>query len=57
MSNAKEMGFISACKEFFGMLPGQTLLQFREEIAKLTSSDRAEISAGLEQNGFKIKAA
>jgi hypothetical protein len=39
--------FMVACKEFFGFLPNQTLLQFREEIAALTPTDRKEIAEGL----------
>lgn len=52
----KEMGFIAACKEFFGQLPGQTLVDFRNEVAKLTPEDKAEIRTGLIQNGFVLKA-
>lgn len=55
MAQGKEMGFIAACKEFFGFLPGQTLMTFREEVQKLTEQDRKEIRAGLEQNGFVLK--
>lgn len=50
----KEMTFMQACRDFFGLLPGQTPLQFGAEIKKLTEEDRAEIRAGLESNGYKI---
>lgn len=39
--------FIVACKEFFGFLPDQTLMQFKDEVNKLTPADRVEIAAGL----------
>jgi len=55
MAQGKEMGFVAACKEFFGLLPGQTLLTFRQEMVALTSKDREEIRAGLEQNGYILK--
>lgn len=55
MADQKEMGFIAACKDFFGFLPGQTLMTFREEISKLTDTDRKELRIGLEQNGYKLK--
>lgn len=51
----KEMGFIAACKDFFGFLPGQTLMTFRTEVSELTPKDREEIRAGLEQNGYILK--
>lgn len=52
---AKEVGFVAACKEFFGFLPGQTLMTFRDEVQKLTPKDREEIRAGLIQNGMNVK--
>ena len=52
----KEMGFIAACKDFFGFLPEQTLMAFRNEVAALTPKDREEIRAGLIQNGYSLKA-
>ena len=48
------MAFVGACKDFFGFLPGQGLRDFHEEIKKLTPEDRAEITAGLEANGYVI---
>lgn len=52
----KTMTFISACKDFFQLMPGQTLIAFRDEIKTLTPKDREEIIQGLEQNGYKIEA-
>lgn len=50
----KEMKFVTACRDFFGHLPGQGLGQFAEEVKKLTPADRQEIKDGLEKNGYKI---
>jgi len=50
----KEMTFIGAAKDFVGLKDGQTALDFGKEVWKLTPEDRAEITAGLEQNGYKI---
>lgn len=44
MPEIKPTAFIVACKEFFGFASGQTLLEFKEEIAKLTPADRAELA-------------
>lgn len=49
------LGFVAACKQFFGFLPGQGLLDFRNEVAKLSPEDRKEIHAGLLQNGVNVK--
>lgn len=40
----KPTAFIVACKEFFGFAPGQTLMEFKEEVSKLTPADRAELA-------------
>ncbi len=51
----KEVGFVAACKEFFGFLPGQTLMTFRDEVKMLSPKDQEEIRLGLIQNGFNVK--
>lgn len=43
MSDLKQMTFISACREFFGKLPHQTLQEFAAEVRMLTMEDRAEL--------------
>ena len=53
--DTKEMGFIAACRDFFGSKDGQTLMQFRDECAALTPADKAEIRDGLIQNGYNVK--
>ena len=50
-----EKTFMTAAREFFGVLPGQTNLQFGQEVKKLTEQDRAELTPGLEKAlGVKI---
>ena len=36
----KNCTFIMACREFFGMLPGQTLQEFAKEVRELTVDDK-----------------
>jgi uncharacterized protein YcgL (UPF0745 family) len=50
----KSMTFMSACRDFFGMKPGQTPVQFGKEIKDLSEQDRAEIKQGLEGQGYQI---
>jgi len=51
----KLVGFMTACKQFFGQKPGQTLLDFRNEVGKLTPQDRGDMIPGLEKElGVKI---
>lgn len=50
-----ETSFAGACKDFFGLHPNQTLLEFRDEVKALTDADRAEIKAGLEKIGYRFK--
>lgn len=50
---ANKLGFMGACKEFFGFLPGQSLKEFRDEMAKLTEQDRRELSKMLIERGIE----
>ncbi len=50
----KKMGFVSACKEFFGLKEGQTLTQFAAELKALTPKDKAELSAMFTAVGYEI---
>lgn len=52
----KKMSFMVACRDFFGMLPSQGLQDFAKELKALTPADRADITKGLEQNGYEITA-
>jgi hypothetical protein len=49
------VGFVAACKQFFGFLPDQTLMTFRDECNRLSPQDKAEIREGLIQNGINVK--
>lgn len=53
----KQMTFMQACKDFFGLHAGQTSMDFAKEIKALTDADRIEIAAGLKANGYEIVAA
>lgn len=54
----KEMTILQASIDFFGLKPEQSRMDFaRDEWKKLTDADKAEMKAGLEQNGYKIIAA
>ena len=48
------VSFMSACKTFFGLMPGQGAMDFGRELLALTNPDRAEIAAGLAANGYNI---
>lgn len=44
----KKPGFMAACKTFFGMLPGQNLQGFRDEMHTLTAEDKMDIWEGFQ---------
>jgi len=50
----KKMTFMMACRDYFGLHPGQTNMAFAEEIKALTPDDKTEIAAGLQANGYQI---
>ncbi len=41
---SKPMSFTAACKDFFGVKPGQTAMDFMKEVKQLTDDDKAEIT-------------
>lgn len=43
----EEKSFVLACKEFFGLKPGQTAGQFLQETKALSNEDRKEIAEGI----------
>ncbi len=55
--SVKKMTLMAACRDFFGLKEGQSSLDFGREYKALTEADKAEIKAGLEQNGYEIVAA
>ena len=48
------MTYVQAMKHFFGMLPGQTLMQFSQELISVRDC-KDEFIAGLKANGYTIK--
>lgn len=44
-----------AMKEFFGLQPGQKVLDFAAELKKLTPEDKEEIKTLLQAKGVEIK--
>lgn len=50
----KKMGFVSFCKEYFGLKEGQTLTQFAQELKALTPKDKADLSAMAATVGYEI---
>lgn len=50
----KLMAFVAACKDYFGLKPGQTLGEFAQEIKALTEEDRAWFKAEFTKVGYQI---
>lgn len=46
--------FAAAMKQYFGLLPGQTLTDFINELKALTPADKAWFKANLPSVGFNI---
>ena len=47
-----QIGFVKAIKEFFGLLPGQTLAQFGAELKALSYQEKRDIAIGLRSIGI-----
>ncbi len=53
----EELGFVIACRKFFGQQKDQSLGEFQAEVKKLTEQDRKDLTPGLEAAlGCKIRA-
>lgn len=50
----KEMKFTTACLEFFGKKPDQSLQEFAAEMKELTEKDRADLTEMFPNVGIKI---
>lgn len=50
----EKVSFAKACKEYFGMKPGQTLSDFLAELKELTEKDREELKAMFPSVGYEI---
>jgi hypothetical protein len=44
MSNGKKLTLMAACRDFFGLKPGQTAMEFGKEYKLLNDTDRAQIT-------------
>lgn len=53
----KQMTFITAMKDYFGMHPNQTAMEFMQEIKALTPQDRDWFKANLPSVGYEIVSA
>lgn len=52
----EEKGFVVACKAFFGMMPGQNLQQFKDEVRALTDADVKELAPMLARElGYPVR--
>lgn len=47
-----QIGFVKAMKDFFGPLPGQTLMQFGAELKALSYEEKCEFARGLRSIGI-----
>lgn len=50
----KSMGFMAACKHYFGLKPGQGLSDFMKEVKELTPKDREDLKALFPSVGYSI---
>lgn len=51
----KEMSFVTACKDFFGYKPGQTLGEFMNEVRMLTDADKDELKKEFLKVGYAVR--
>lgn len=50
----KKMTFMQACRDYFGLLPGQSAMDLGREVKALSEADRKEISEGLMKQGYEL---
>lgn len=50
----KQATFAAACKEYFGLKPGQAAIDFMKEIRELTLEDRADLTKMFPSVGYEI---
>jgi hypothetical protein len=56
MSDVREMSFVEAMRDYFGMLPGESNLLFFQEIKALSDAERAWFKENLVKVGYKVVA-
>lgn len=54
MSDVKKLSLVAATKDYFGMRPGQTAMDFLKEWKQLTDEDKAFLKAHLNRAGYEI---
>ena len=47
-----QIGFVKAMKDYFGLLPGQTILQFGAELKALSYEEKLDFAQGLRSIGI-----
>jgi hypothetical protein len=47
-----QIGFVKAMKDYFGLLPGQTILQFGAELRVFSYEDKLDCANGLRSIGI-----
>jgi hypothetical protein len=45
-------GFVKAIKDYFGLLPGQTVIQFGAELRALSHEEKLDFARGLRSAGI-----
>ena len=50
----KKLPFMAAMKDYFGLLPEQTLSGFLQEVKKLSPAERIFFTEGLKTVGYEI---
>jgi hypothetical protein len=53
---AKQMTFVAAMRDYFGLKPGQAPASFLQEMKALTDNDKAWFRAELPKVGYEIVA-
>ena len=53
----KQMTFLSAMREYFGMKPNQTAMEFMQEIKALSAAERDWFKSHLATVGYEIVSA
>ena len=47
-----QIGYVKAMKDYFGLLPGQTVMQFGVELKALTHEEKLDFARGLRSTGI-----
>lgn len=48
----QQIGFVKAMKDYFGLLPGQSVLQFGTELKALSHAEKLDFANGLRSQGI-----